>query len=27
MPRHLLPENERELRESGYGEPVGDLDT
>jgi glutathione-regulated potassium-efflux system ancillary protein KefC len=27
MPRHLLSENERELREAGYGEPVGDLDT
>ncbi len=27
MPRHLLPENERELKESVYGEPVGDLDT
>jgi glutathione-regulated potassium-efflux system ancillary protein KefC len=27
LPRHLLPEEERELRESSYGEPVGDLDT
>jgi hypothetical protein len=27
MPRHLLPEEERELKESGYGEPVRDLDT
>src|SRR5437870_4381943 len=27
MPRHLLPERERELKESTYGEPVGDLDT
>ena len=27
MPRHLLPEKEWELRESVYGEPVGDLDT
>lgn len=27
MPRHLLPERERELKESAYGEPVGDLDT
>ena len=27
MPRHLLPEQERELKESAYGEPVGDLDT
>ncbi len=26
MPRHLLPEEERELRESSFGEPVGDLD-
>jgi len=26
MPRHLLPAKERELRESVYGEPVGDLD-
>jgi glutathione-regulated potassium-efflux system ancillary protein KefC len=28
MPRHLLPEQEleRELKESAYGEPVGDLD-
>ena len=25
MPRHLLPENERELKESAYGEPVGDI--
>ncbi|MBI3281914.1 MAG: cation:proton antiporter [Acidobacteria bacterium] len=27
MPRHLLPEKEKELKESVYGEPVGDLDT
>jgi Kef-type K+ transport system membrane component KefB len=27
MPRHLLPDKERELKESVYGEPVGDLDT
>lgn len=27
MPRHLLPEREKELKESVYGEPVGDLDT
>ena len=27
MPRHLLPEQERELKESAFGEPVGDLDT
>ncbi len=27
MPRHLLPEREKELKESIYGEPVGDLDT
>jgi Kef-type K+ transport system membrane component KefB len=27
MPRHLLPGKQRELRESAYGEPVGDLDT
>ena len=27
MPRHLLPEEEQELRESAYGEPVGELDT
>jgi Kef-type K+ transport system membrane component KefB len=26
MPRHLLPEREKELKESVYGEPVGDLD-
>ncbi len=26
MPRHLLPEQERELKESAFGEPVGDLD-
>jgi glutathione-regulated potassium-efflux system ancillary protein KefC len=26
MPHHLLPEKERELKESAYGEPVGDLD-
>jgi glutathione-regulated potassium-efflux system ancillary protein KefC len=27
MPRHLLPDRVRELRESAFGEPVGDLDT
>jgi Kef-type K+ transport system membrane component KefB len=27
MPRHLLPEKERELKESAYGEPVGDLES
>jgi len=27
MPRHLLPDRERELKESTYGEPVGELDT
>jgi len=27
MPRHLLPEQERELKESAYGQPVGELDT
>jgi len=26
MPRHLLPEQERELKESAFGEPVGDLE-
>jgi glutathione-regulated potassium-efflux system ancillary protein KefC len=26
MPRHLLPEQQRELKESTFGEPVGDLD-
>ena len=26
MPRHLLPEQERELKESAFGEPVGGLD-
>jgi Kef-type K+ transport system membrane component KefB len=26
MPRHLLPDQDRELKESVYGEPVGDLD-
>jgi len=26
MPRHLLPEQERELKESAYGEPLGDLE-
>ena len=26
MPRHLLPEQRRELKESTFGEPVGDLD-
>ncbi len=27
LPRHLLPERERELKEAAFGEPVGDLDT
>jgi len=27
MPRHLLPEREKQLGDSVYGEPVGDLDT
>jgi Kef-type K+ transport system membrane component KefB len=27
MPQHLLPEREKELRESVYGEPVGDLES
>ena len=27
MPRHLLPEQERELKESAYGEPVGELES
>jgi Kef-type K+ transport system membrane component KefB len=27
MPRHLLPEKERELKEAVYGEPVGDLES
>ncbi|MCW5978351.1 MAG: cation:proton antiporter [Bryobacteraceae bacterium] len=27
MPRHLLPERARELKEAVYGEPVGDLDS
>jgi glutathione-regulated potassium-efflux system ancillary protein KefC len=27
MPRHLLPEKERELRESTYGEPVGEIES
>jgi len=27
LPRHLLPARKRELRESSFGEPVGDLDT
>jgi len=27
MPRHLLPAEERELKESSFGEPVGDLET
>jgi Kef-type K+ transport system membrane component KefB len=26
MPRHLLPDQKRELAESAYGEPVGELD-
>ncbi len=27
MPRHLLPEREKEMKESVYGEPVGDLES
>jgi glutathione-regulated potassium-efflux system ancillary protein KefC len=27
MPRHLLPEKERELRESAYGEPAGEIES
>jgi len=27
MPRHLPPKQERELKESSYGEPVGDLES
>ena len=27
MPRHLLPEKKRELKESAYGEAVGDLES
>jgi len=27
MPRHLLPDQRRELKESAFGEPVGDLDS
>lgn len=27
LPRHLLPEQERELKEAAFGEPVGDLET
>jgi glutathione-regulated potassium-efflux system ancillary protein KefC len=27
MPRHLLPQQERESKESAYGVPVGDLET
>ena len=27
MPRHLLPQHEREFKESAYGVPVGDLET
>ncbi len=27
MPRHLLPEKERELKEATFGEPAGDLDS
>ena len=27
MPRHLLPDEERELRESAYGEPVGEIES
>jgi hypothetical protein len=26
MPRHLLPEQQRELKEAAHGEAVGDLD-
>jgi len=27
MPRHLLPAKERELRESAYGEPAGEIES
>jgi glutathione-regulated potassium-efflux system ancillary protein KefC len=27
MPRHLLPEKERALKEAAFGEPVGELDS
>src|SRR5580658_405027 len=27
MPRHLLPEKERELGESSYGEPIGEIES
>jgi Kef-type K+ transport system membrane component KefB len=27
LPRHLLPEKERELKESAYGEPVGEIES
>jgi len=27
LPRHLLPEKERELKESTYGEPVGEIES
>jgi Kef-type K+ transport system membrane component KefB len=27
MPRHLLPDAERKLKESAFGEPVGDLES
>ncbi len=27
MPRHLLPQQERELKESSFGEPVGELES
>jgi Kef-type K+ transport system membrane component KefB len=27
MPRHLLPEQDRELKEATYGEPVGDIES
>jgi len=27
MPRHLLPEKERDLRESAYGEPAGEIES
>ena len=26
MPRHLLPDRQREVKQSAYGEPVGDLE-
>jgi glutathione-regulated potassium-efflux system ancillary protein KefC len=27
MPRHLLPEKKRKLKESAFGEPVGDIES